>query len=90
MQDHTSRDIFELEVSSIYFNAVMIVLCNFERKYNLHDCLQQSHYSSIFAPYTHIHTHAVQEAEEHISAEEMAEVMLKHTDEMRKLQQEYE
>ena len=26
--------IFELEVSSIYFNAVMIVLCNFERKYN--------------------------------------------------------
>ena len=39
---------------------------------------------------THMHTHAVQEAEEHISAEEMAEVMLKHTEEMRKLQQEYE
>lgn len=39
---------------------------------------------------THIHTHAVKEAEEHISAEEMAEVMLKHTEEMRKLQQEYE
>ena len=50
------RIIFELEVSSIYFNAVMIVLCNFERKYNLCDCLQQSHYSSIFAPHTHAHT----------------------------------
>lgn len=46
--------IFELEVSSIYFNAVMIVLCNFERKYNSCDCLQQSHYSSIFAPHTHM------------------------------------
>ena len=46
--------------------------------------VQRSH-SSIYVPLLH-----VQEADECISVEEMAEVMLKHTEEMRKLQHEYE